>query len=103
MDIEPTVSTEDETVDADTRAATLTARVDESGDRAFVVVEDGEYLGVVTIRQLNAARRDPDAKVRGFVWHPTTVGRVRQGTDDRSSGRNPPRTSSASTHVSRRV
>lgn len=73
MDIERIVSTAYETVDANTRASKLTAKFQNSGDRAFIVVDDGSYLGVVTIRQLNAAHRDPDAKVRGLVWHPAVV------------------------------
>ncbi|WP_372911756.1 hypothetical protein [Salinigranum sp.] len=44
MDIGRIVSTEYETVDADTRVAKLTAKFDESGDRAFVVDDDSEYL-----------------------------------------------------------
>ncbi|WP_318568321.1 CBS domain-containing protein [Salinigranum marinum] len=75
MDIEPLVSTAFETVDADTRVSKLAGTFEESRTRAVVVLDGDSYLGVVTVRQLGDSHRAPDAKVRGIVWHPATVGR----------------------------
>jgi len=73
MDIRDIVSTEFETVDADTRVSELEGAIRETSARAVVVTDDGEYSGIVTQRQLTAAGRDPDAKARGLVWHASSV------------------------------
>ncbi|MFB6073555.1 MAG: CBS domain-containing protein [Haloarculaceae archaeon] len=69
MDVRDIVSSEYETVDVGTRVAALESQLRESGARAAVVTDDGEYAGVVTLRRLAERGRDPDAKVGGLVWH----------------------------------
>ncbi|MFC5368865.1 CBS domain-containing protein [Salinirubrum litoreum] len=75
MDISDIVSTEFETFEADTRAAELEAAFGETGAKAVIVTEDGEYTGVVTQRRFASAHRNPDAKAGGLVWHVRTVDR----------------------------
>lgn len=75
MDITDIVSTEFETVDADARASELEGTFRETGTKAVIVTDDGEYQGVVTQRQFASANRDPNAKARGLLWHVGTVDR----------------------------
>ena len=69
MDITDIVSTEYRTFDGDTPASKLLGAFEDQSQKAVVVVDDGEYLGVVTQRQLASAHVDPDEKARGLVWH----------------------------------
>lgn len=64
MDIKDIVSTEFETFDGDTRASELQGVFRESGVKAVVIIENGNYRGIVTQRQLSSAHRNPDAKAR---------------------------------------
>ncbi|MBX0296251.1 CBS domain-containing protein [Haloarcula nitratireducens] len=73
MDISDIVSAEYDSFDADTRVSELEGAIRESGDKAVVVTEDGEYEGLVTQRQLIGGHRNPDAKARGLVWHVAKV------------------------------
>ncbi|QLG61134.1 CBS domain-containing protein [Halorarum salinum] len=84
MNIRDIVSTEFETLDGDARASELEGTLRETGAKAVVVTEDGEYEGVVTPARLNSAHLDPDAKVRGLVWH---VGKVDVDDDVRRVAR----------------
>jgi CBS domain-containing protein len=81
MDVTDIVITDFDTVDSDTRLSTVQSRLEEDGLRAIVVVDDGEYQGLITPRQLVTGRVDPDAKAGGYVWH---VARVRPHDDVRS-------------------
>jgi CBS domain-containing protein len=85
MDITEIVTTEFETVDANTRAAKLASQLQSAASRAVIVTDaDGEYRGVVTLRQLGKTHRDPDTKVKRFLWHPATV---KRGADVRDVAR----------------
>jgi CBS domain-containing protein len=76
MDISTIVTTDYETFDADARVSELRGAFRESGEKAFVVTDDGKYLGLVTQRRLVDSQRDPDAKARSLVWHVAKVGRT---------------------------
>ena len=78
MDISEITSSEFESVDANARASELDGRFRETGAKAIVVVDDGEYVGLVTPRQLTASHVDPDTKARSLVW---SVARV-DATED---------------------
>ncbi|WP_435346672.1 CBS domain-containing protein [Haloarchaeobius sp. HRN-SO-5] len=84
MDIRDIVSEDFETFDADARVSELEGFFRETGAKAAVVTEDGDYQGIVTQRQLNASRLSPDAKARGLLWH---VGRVTVDDDARTVAR----------------
>ncbi|WP_396610637.1 CBS domain-containing protein [Haloferax sp. S1W] len=73
MDISNIVTDDFPTVAPDARVSTLQGLFHETGAKAIVVADDGEYHGMVTLRQLNAAHRDPDAKARRILWHSATV------------------------------
>ncbi|SEK30909.1 CBS domain-containing protein [Haloferax larsenii] len=73
MDISNIVTDEFPTVGPDARVSELQGMFHETGTKAIVVADDDEYHGLVTLRQLNAAHRDPDAKARSILWHPATV------------------------------
>jgi CBS domain-containing protein len=74
MNIEHLVSTEFETVASDTPASKLEATLRESAARGVVVADDdGTYYGVVTHRQLNTSRIDPETRADKLVWRPATV------------------------------
>ncbi|MFW5918985.1 MAG: CBS domain-containing protein [Halanaeroarchaeum sp.] len=81
MDISDIVISEFETVDADARASSVQSRLQDGNLRAVVVMDDGEYRGLVTPRQLLSGSVDPDAKAAGYVWH---VARVRPRDDVRT-------------------
>lgn len=84
MNISDIVSTEYESVGPDARASELDGRFRETGAKAVVVLEDGEYVGLVTPRQLTAAHIDPDTKARNLVW---SVARVDTTEDVRRVAR----------------
>ncbi|ELZ87655.1 CBS domain-containing protein [Haloferax elongans ATCC BAA-1513] len=73
MDISNIVTDEFPTVGPDARVSELQGVFHETGTKAIVVAADDGYHGLVTLRQLNAAHRDPDAKARSILWHPATV------------------------------
>ncbi|KAB1192403.1 CBS domain-containing protein [Haloferax sp. MBLA0076] len=75
MDISNLVEREFPTVTPETRVSKLQGMFQETGTKAIVVVDDGEYLGIVTLRQMNVTHRDPDAKARSILWHPAKVDR----------------------------
>ena len=64
------------TLDARALAAFLDAN-----RRATFIMDDGEYRGLITPRQLLSGSVDPDAKADGYVWH---VARVRRLDDVRT-------------------
>ncbi|WP_411965415.1 CBS domain-containing protein [Haloferax sp. YSMS24] len=75
MDISNLVEGEFPTVGPDTRVSKLQGVFHETGTKAIVVVDDDEYLGIVTLRQMNVTHRDPDAKAQSILWHPAKVER----------------------------
>jgi len=81
MDISDIVTSEFETVDADARLSTVQSRLEDEDLRAVVIMDDGEYRGLITPRQLLSGSVDPDAKADGYVWH---VARVRRLDDVRT-------------------
>lgn len=84
MDISDIVTTEYETVDVDTRAAEVVGVFRESGAKAIVVTDDGEYAGVVTQARLGTSNRDPDQKAGTFA---RSVAQVAPTTDVRTVAR----------------
>lgn len=78
MDISDIVLSDFDAVDADARMSTVQSRLKNEDRRAVAVMDDGEYRGIITPRQLLSGNVDPDAKADGYVWH---VARVRP-TDD---------------------
>lgn len=84
MDIRDIVSTEFEAFDGDTRASELEGTFRETGVKAVVITDDGDYQGLVTQRQLASSHQDPDAKARGLVWN---VGKVDRDDDVRTVAR----------------
>ena len=81
MDISDIVTSEFETVGVDERLSTVQSLFDDGSLRAVVVMDDGEYRGLITPRQLLTGRVEPDAKAGGYVWH---VARTRPDDDVRS-------------------
>ncbi|MFC4359748.1 CBS domain-containing protein [Halobium salinum] len=84
MDVRELVSTEFPSFDAEARISRLTGAFEDPTRKAVVVTEDGEYAGVVTRRQLDAARRDPNAKIGSLRWH---VARLDADDDVRTAAR----------------
>jgi CBS domain-containing protein/ribosome-associated translation inhibitor RaiA len=74
MDIEEVVSTDYETFAPETRASKIKGFFQKSGDEA-VVIEEGDYRGVVTRRMLISSHVDPDEKAGSLVGSPPRVGR----------------------------
>ena len=84
MDITDIVRWEFQSFEGGTTASKLEGAVRESGGKAVVITEDGEYAGLVTQRQLATAHRDPNAKARNLVWN---VARVDLSDDIRTVAR----------------
>ena len=69
MDITDIVSTDYEEIDADATVSTLRGRFADPACKAVVVTDDGEFVGVVTRRQLATSHRHPEEKVASLVWN----------------------------------
>ena len=84
MDISECVSADYETFDGDTRVAQLEGTFEETGVKTVVIVDDGEYEGVVTQQDVGGSNRKPNQKARGLVRQ---VARVSPTTDLREAAR----------------
>lgn len=73
MDITDIVTTDFEEFDGDTRVAELEGHFHETGSKAVVVVEEGEYQGMITRQQVLNAHLDPDTKARNLIWNVARV------------------------------
>ncbi|WP_423751046.1 CBS domain-containing protein [Salinirarus marinus] len=76
MDIQNIVSTDYPQVDTDTKVSKLATIFEDSAAPAIVVLDDGEYEGVVTRRQLTASHNKPEAKARKFLWNVPKISRT---------------------------
>jgi len=74
MDISDVYTDQYETVDADAPVRSFRSRFTDGGLDALVVLADGEYLGVVTPREVTRRQVDPEAKASTLVWHVPRVG-----------------------------
>jgi len=80
MTISDIVSTEFVQFSPDARVSKVVGAFDDTTLRGVVVVDDGEYRGVVTRRQLASSRHPPDQRVGSVLWN---VPRVRPDEDER--------------------
>ncbi len=84
MDITDIVSTDYVEFQADQRVSKLVGAFDDPDVKGIVVVDDGEFEGIVTRRQLAASHHNPEEKVRSLVW---SVPRLAPGEDIREAAR----------------
>jgi CBS domain-containing protein/ribosome-associated translation inhibitor RaiA len=76
MNIADMISSEFTEFDVGTPVSKLSGAFDDPSLKAVLVVDDGEYEGVVTRRQLASSHREPNAKIGSLVWHVPTVERT---------------------------